>query len=103
MDKCPNCGAKIHHKNGAGIMFCCSTFVIVTGAIDEGKPCLRRQLAASNERAGRLEKNLRGLCDHLDKWWYEADPMDDVKKGDRHPWTKAAREALEVPDAPLPD
>lgn len=64
---------------------------------------LHAQLAAANERAGKLEKNLRALCERLDEWWYEADPMDDVKKGERHPWTVAARKALEVPDAPLPD
>ncbi len=56
-------------------------------------------LAAANERAGRLEAKLRSLCERLDEWWYEADPMGDVKKGERHPWTVAARKALEVPDA----
>ena len=66
---------------------------------EDREPCLLRQLAAANERAGRLGANLRGLCERLDEWWYEADPMGDVKKGERHPWTKAAREALEVPDA----
>lgn len=57
-------------------------------------------LREANERAGRLEAKLRSLCERLDEWWYEADPMGDVKKGERHPWTVAAHEALEVPDAP---
>ena len=60
---------------------------------------LTRQLSAANERAGRLEAKLRSLCERLDEWWYEADPKGDVKKGGRHPWTVAARKALEVPDA----
>ena len=60
---------------------------------------LAKDLAAANERAGRLEAKLRSLCERLDEWWYEADPMGDVKKGERHPWTVAARKALEVPDA----
>jgi len=60
---------------------------------------LAKDLAAANERAGRLEAKLRSLCERLDEWWYEADPMGDVKNGERHPWTVAARKALEVPDA----
>lgn len=58
-----------------------------------------RSEAAANERVAKLEANLRSLCERLDEWWYEADPMDDVKKGERHPWTVNARKALEVPDA----
>ncbi len=38
------------------------------------------------------------LCDHLDNWWFEADPdagySDSVKKGDPHPWCKKVRAAL---------
>lgn len=128
MDKCPKCGAeKVNDPLGCAAWGCGSWAMPSDGRHCETKACLRRQLAAANEklseaarladdtralvggltadlvaangRAGRLEKSLRSLCERLDEWWYEADPMDDVKKGERHPWTKVARKALEVPDA----
>ena len=96
MAKCPKCGAGEDASEGT---FACGTRRGVNATVKVSNQCLRRQLAAANERAGRLEANLRSLCERLDEWWYEADPMGDVKKGERHPWTVAARKALEVPDA----
>jgi hypothetical protein len=100
---CPRCGdAAMPEKYrvlGCAMNYACESMVSTEGLFIAGRPCLLRQLAAANERAGRLEANLRSLCERLDKWWYEADPMGDVNKGERHPWTVAARKALEVPDA----
>ena len=69
MDKCPKCGdiADRHMPSGidhpAYTVFRCDTIVPVIGGIDEGYSCLRRQLAAANERVGELERALIRLRD----------------------------------------
>jgi len=64
MDKCPKCG-----EGGPphGLTFKCGSSVRMSGGVTESTGCLRRQLAAANERAGRLEKALALLISDLDK------------------------------------
>lgn len=59
MEKCPKCGSKAELTDGISVRFECDTMLAVrSGSVSESKECLRRQLAAANERAGRLEKAL---------------------------------------------
>ena len=56
MDRCPKCGC----------VTCGSSWTMIKstgriGILKESELCLRRQLAAANERAGRLEKALNKL------------------------------------------
>lgn len=55
MDKCPKCG-----KAGLrGLSYPCGSRPrLKSSGVTESVKCLRRQLAAANERAGRLEKEL---------------------------------------------
>lgn len=61
-----------------------------------GQPSREKAAEAWNQQAKveQLRKELLALCERLDNWWYEADPTDEVKRGDRHPWTKDARKAM---------
>ena len=123
MDKCPKCGAGEDASEGA---FSCGTRRGVNGTVKVSGRCLRRQLAAANEKlaeSARLATESAQLADGLAKdlaaaneragrleaalEWY-ANPNWEPQRGpDGEPcgcpaWEDngaIARKALEVPDA----
>lgn len=85
MDRCPKCGC----------VTCGSSWTMIKstgriGILKESELCLRRQLAAANEMAGRLEKALEFYADTL-----KHNLMGEVNEDHG----AIARKALEVPDA----
>ena len=85
---CPNCGdstpARLRER-AYGLDGDCRTTAI--SSVPWGELCVRRQLAAANERAGRLEAALREVLET---------PMN---AGTSPYIREIARKELEVPDA----
>jgi hypothetical protein len=94
MDKCPKCVAdQLWSDSRPGLSKCgfkCGTFVNHLSTLCESSNCLRRQLAAANGRAGRMEKALRTVME----FGAHTEPWRDVAR-----LSRIARKALEVPDA----
>ena len=83
---CKKCGADTFD----GVLSCGSVYHESDDWTHESRCCLRRQLAAANERAGRLEGALA----------FYADPLKHSLMGEVNEDHGAiARKALEVPDA----
>ena len=88
MDKCPKCGSP--EELGMIQDWSCGSIEEEDESVTESETCLRRQLAAANERAGRLEKALEFYADTL-----KHNLMGEVNEDHG----AIARKALEVPDA----
>ena len=113
MEKCPKCGADDNTaaqrytptrldgpKAIHGRSFACGSTAWGDGKFAESTKCLRRQLAAANERAGRLEELRKDAWAMLLAIASGNGPFE--KKMTRADMMEAARqsaEALEVPDA----
>ncbi len=55
---------------------------------------LHELVARAIEEERRLHTSANDLCDKLDKQWYEADPFDEVKLGEPHPWSVQLRSLI---------
>ena len=101
--QCPHCGADREYSRSHyhGTSFECGTFLLHdTMNGDIGLDCIAkvgRQLAAANDRAGRLEEDMESIRN------LALGPSDRMMGHILDDIYTIARKALEVPDAPLPD
>ena len=103
MDKCPKCGAEVSwtdERSGLSpVGFGCLTFITSMGTVAESVECVKRQLAAANERAGRLEEALDFYA-KPDSWEYGNGAIFAIVESPAFVDAgEVARKALEVPDA----